>query len=97
MNGISVATKKAKVAGYVSDEIKKMLKDRTERSGRTESAELEDILIKVLDPTNVLVDLKESSFRILEEWAESEMRPLDVQIKWLLEKAIADYLQSRDS
>jgi hypothetical protein len=95
MNGKqSVATKKPKVAGYVPEAVKNALRSRAEISGRSESSELEDILIKTLDPTSVLIKLKESSFRTLELWSESEMRPIEVQIQFLLEKAIKEYLDS---
>jgi plasmid stability protein len=96
MNGKqSVATKKPKVAGYVPDTVKKALKNRAEKSGRSESSELEDILINTLDPSTVLIKMKESSMKTLEQWADSEMRPLEVQIKWLLEKAITEYLEHK--
>lgn len=95
MNGKqSMATKKPKIAGYVPEAVKNALRSRAEISGRSESSELEDILIKTLDPTSVLIKLKESSFRTLELWSESEMRPIEVQIQFLLEKAIKEYLNS---
>ncbi len=95
MNGKqSVATKKPKVASYVPEAVKNALRSRAEKSGRSESSELEDILTKTLDPTTVLVKLKESSLKTLELWSESEMRPIEVQIQWLLEKAIKEYSNS---
>lgn len=91
-----MATKKPKVSGYVSEKVKAALRKRTLESGNSESSEVEGILEKVLDESTVVIQFNPQTLSALKEWAEADVRHLEGQIKWLVEKAVRDYQKNKD-
>ena len=89
-----MATAKPKVSGYVSQKVKDALKCRVETSGTSESNEVEKILEQALDEYTVMVKLSPETHKELRAWAEEEVRLLEGQIKWLVEKAIESRKQN---
>ena len=85
-----VATDKPKLTAYVSQEIKTELQRRAEHESRSESAELEEIIKIFLNPNSVVVQIKPETRKILEKWAENEIRTIESLIEWLVEKTVKE-------
>ena len=89
-----MATAKPKVSGYVSQKVKDALRSRVETSGTSESNEIEKILEQALDEYTVMVKLSPETHEELQAWAAAEVRLLEGQITWLVEKAIESRKQN---
>lgn len=86
-----VATDKPKLTTYVSQEIKTEFQRRADNESRSESAELEEIIKIHLDPNSVVIQIRPETRKLLEEWADEEVRTIEGLIEWLIEKSAKEH------
>jgi hypothetical protein len=86
----TVPTDKPRITCYVTSEIKQKIKSRAGLSGLSESAEAGLIIADYLDDESVVIKLSEETVKSLENWAKEDLRTLETQIAWIVEKALRD-------
>ena len=88
-----VATDKARLSTYVSDDVKARIEAFASANGCSVSKAIEALVELATADEIRLIQVPEKSWVQLQAWAREERRPTEQQAQWVLENAIREWME----